>query len=245
MTFFPHTPESRHVLPGATTVQVRGDNKIGAPEITRPTDYTDPSASYRDDASASVDSDAQARFNLAVDHCRGVNKGQGYFHQHKSRLGTAIDAAYNLVCAIRGYPGLEQQLRNLDLLQDRQRKLGKAKTHLLCMYCALQPKNEDDHKNCSDYTAFLLQAEYEQKTADEFADWVKGKTLKSCLRDVRARKRAEAAGERSLHTTPSTDRRLTIRQDAKGVHGSLDGKKFELPGEALSTIVQLIERECF
>lgn len=245
MTFFPHTPESKHLLPEATTVQVRGNPKIGAPEITHPTGYTGPSASYRDDASASIDSNAQERFNLAVDHCRGVNKGQGYFYKNKSQLGTAIDAAYDLVCAIRGYPELEQQLRNLDLLKDRKRKLGKAKTHLLCMYCALQPGTEDDYKNCSDYTAFLLQAEYERKTADEFADWVKGRTLKSCLRDVRARKRAEAAGERSLHTAPSADRRLSIRQSANGVHGSLDGKKFELSGEALSTIVQLIEAERF
>ena len=220
MTSFLHTPESKHVPPEATVVQVRGAPKIGSPEITRPTDYTDLSASFRDDASASADRNA-------------------------SELGKAIDAAYDLVCAIRGYPELEQQLRNLDLLKDRKRKLGKAKTHLLCMYCALQPGTEDDYKNCSDYTAFLLQAEYERKTADEFADWVKGKTLKSCLRDVRARKRAEAAGERSLHTTPSADRRLSIRQSANGVHGSLDGKKFELSGEALSTIVRLIESEWF
>lgn len=245
MTFFPHTPESNHVPPGAITVQVRGDPKIGPPEITRPTDCADLSASYRDDASASVDSNAQERFDLAVDHCRGVNKGEGYFHKNKSELGKGIDAAYDLVCAIQGYPELEQQLRNLDLLKDRKRKLGKAKTHLLCMYCALQPGTEDDYKDCSDYTAFLLQAEHEGKTADEFADWVKGKTLKSCLRDVRARKRAEAAGERSLHTTPPAGCRLSIRQSAKGVHGSLDGKKFELSGEALSTIAQLIEAECF
>lgn len=145
---------------------------------------------------------------------------------------------------MREYPELEGQLRDLDILKERKRKLGKAKLHLLCVYCALQPKTEDDYKNCSDYTAFLLQAEHENKNASDFSDWIKGKTLKGCLQDVRHRKRAEAF-DRASHIAPSISRRLSIRHTSKGVHGSLDGRKFELPEEVLTAIVTLIETECF
>lgn len=81
MAIFPHTSESSNVPAVQGVFQVRGDPKIGAPEITPPRGRADPSTPDHDADPLLVESCAQERFDLAVDHCRGVNKGLGYFHK--------------------------------------------------------------------------------------------------------------------------------------------------------------------
>lgn len=229
-------------IPNVTVYDVRGAYS-GPPEISSSSGDTNSSTTDTEAIYPVIESAMQWRFNSAVDMCRAINNGRGYFHGRKSKVVLALDAANELYHAVKACPELAVHLRKLDLLQNRIRKLSESKTHLLCMYCAMQPNTEDDYKDCSDYTAYLIQAEYEEKSPDDFAEWAKGQTLKGCLRAVRARKRVARTADSAKDAKICAELRLSIRRGAKGVRGTLDGDKFELSEETLSAIIDLIEAE--
>jgi len=234
--------ESIPDIPNGNVVQVRGAY-FGLPEISFSSGDTSSSTTDTNATYPVIESGMQQQFNNAVDMCRAINDGQGYLFGRKSKLVLALDAANELYHTVKACPELAVHLRQLDLLKNRIRNLGESKTHLLCMYCAMQPNTVDDYKECSDYTAYLIQAEYEKKSPDEFKAWAKGQTLKDCLRAVRDRKRVGRTAEPAQDPKVCAELRLSIRRGAKGVRGSLNKDKFELSEKTLLAIIDLIEKE--
>jgi len=224
-----------------TVVAVRGDYCSGPAGISAPPDRADGTSTDLGATLPYVDSEVQRRFNEAVDFCRKLNSGRGYFHRRKIGVVAALDPAYLLYRTVRACPELEAPLRQIDILKERKRRLGPDKTCLACMYVAMQPIADEDYKDCSAYAAYLVQAEFEDKHPDEFAEWAKSARLKECLGKVRARKRAARPKEPSVDLASNLD--LSIRRRATGVRGSLDGNKFELSANALAAILDLIQAE--